>query len=118
MLQRFIDDGLGIWVHDPDPTVDAANWIEFKAAVNAGGLSWTFSERCRKVVFMDMTLEIIHGKIDSSLYEKPNALHLFIPPNSCHAPGVVTSHIYGNVLRIFQLCSRESVQLKELRLFF
>mmetsp|Transcript_18939 Transcript_18939/g.41008 ORF Transcript_18939/g.41008 Transcript_18939/m.41008 type:complete len:639 (+) Transcript_18939:377-2293(+) len=117
-LWRFIDDGLGIWIHDPDPAVDAANWLEFKTAVNAGGLSWTFSKRCKKVIFMDMTLEIILGNIDTSLYEKPNALHLFIPPNSCHAPGVITSHIFGNVLRIFQLCSRETVQLKELRKFF
>ena len=24
-LKRFIDDGFGIWLHDPDPTVDDAN---------------------------------------------------------------------------------------------
>ena len=24
--RRFIDDGFGIWIHHPDPTVDEANW--------------------------------------------------------------------------------------------
>ena len=42
-LRRFIDDGFGIWLHDPDPKVDEANWISFKAAVNNSGLSWTFT---------------------------------------------------------------------------
>ena len=25
----FIDDGLGVWLHNPDPTVDERNWKEF-----------------------------------------------------------------------------------------
>jgi hypothetical protein len=25
-LRRFIDDGFGVWLHDADPLVDAANW--------------------------------------------------------------------------------------------
>ena len=54
----------------------------------------------------------------TSLYAKPNALHLYIPPHSCHAPGVITGHIFGQVLRIYQLCTLELVQEAELYLFF
>ena len=67
---------------------------------------------------MDMTLEIVNGIITTSLYAKPNALHLFIPPHSCHAPGVITGHIFGQILRIYLLCTLEKVQEDELRLFF
>jgi hypothetical protein len=37
-LKRFIDNGLGFWLHDPDPDVDAANWILFKTLINVMGL--------------------------------------------------------------------------------
>ena len=117
-LKRFIDDGFGIWIHDSDPLIDANNWKLFQDAVNCGSLDWTFSHRGKKVVFMDMTLEIVAGNIVTSLYAKPNALHLYIPPHSCHAPGVITGHIFGQVLRIYQLCTLELVQEAELYLFF
>ena len=47
------------------------------------------------------------GKITTTLYEKPMALHCFIPPHSAHPPGVLRSHIFGNILRIFRLNSKE-----------
>ena len=69
-------------------------------------------------MFMDMTLEVIHGDIITSLYAKPNALHLFIPPQSCHSSGVIIGHVFGQVLQIYQLCTQESAQEVELHLFF
>jgi hypothetical protein len=57
-LKRFIDDGLGIWLHDPDSDIDAANWTLFKTLINAMGLKWTTTELSKKVISMDMTIEI------------------------------------------------------------
>ena len=37
-LKRFIDDGFGVWLHDKDPVIDAANWESFQVAINSGGL--------------------------------------------------------------------------------
>ena len=107
-LRRFIDDGLAIWLHDPDPQVDAANWIAFTSAVKNGGFDWTFTFRAPQVDFMDMTIKMVDSKIETTMHEKPLALHLYIPPHSCHAPGVSTSTVMGEVLRIFQLCSHEA----------
>lgn len=67
---------------------------------------------------MDMTITIENGLIVTSLYAKPMALYQFIPPSSCHPPGMLTGLVYGQVLRIFQLCSSERVANKELRLFY
>ncbi|KAL7518906.1 hypothetical protein ACHAWF_000202, partial [Thalassiosira exigua] len=89
-LCRFINDGFGIWIHHPDPATDAELWQEFQAAVNNGGLRWEFTRRSRSVNFMDVTIYIGNDRLETDLYEKKLALHLYIPPHSCHAPGVLT----------------------------
>ena len=116
-LRRFIDDGIGVWLHDPDPEIDIANWIKFKTTMNSCGLKWTFSPRSQSAVFMDMTISIENGKIETVLYSKPLALYLYIPPHSCHAPGVLTGLICGMVLRIHQLCTKEKDVDREIYLF-
>ena len=116
-LRGFIHDGLGVWLHDPDPTVDERNWKKFQDRLNASGLWWIFSTRSWEAVFMDLWLKIEGKKIVTSLYAKPMALHLYLPPYSCHAPGVLSSLVFGNVLCIHQLCSDTSDVVKEIKLF-
>jgi hypothetical protein len=65
-----------------------------------------------------MSVEIVEGKLETALYHKPMALHLYIPPFSCHAPGVVYGLISGMVLRICTLCSRTKNIDDELRFFY
>ena len=117
-LRRFIDDGVGIWLHDPNPETDEKNWTQFQDCLNASGLSWIFSRRSQEAVFMDLRLTIEGKHIRSSLYAKPMALHLYLPPHSCHAPGVLSGLMFGNVLRIYQLCSNATDKERELKLFF
>ncbi len=66
---------------------------------------------------MDLRVKIVDDKIVTSLYAKPLALHLYLPPHSCHAPGVVSGLVFGNVLQIYQLCSLATDIKKELKLF-
>ena len=42
------------------------------------------------------------------IFQKSMALHLYIPPNSCHPPGNLGSLVSGMTLRIHRLCSRPS----------
>ncbi len=65
---------------------------------------------------MDLRLKIDGKKITSSLYAKPIALHLYIPPHYCHAPGVLSGLVFGNVLRIHQLYSNSKDIIKEIKL--
>ena len=81
-LRRFIDDGIGIWIHHPDPTVDEQRWNDFKKTVNNGCLDWEFSPRSNSVIFLDTVISIVDRRIETSLYEKPLALHLYLPPHS------------------------------------
>ena len=67
---------------------------------------------------MDLRLKIEGRRVVASLYTKPLALHLYLPPHSCHAPSVLTGLIFGNVLCIHQLCPAATDVKKELKLFF
>jgi len=117
-LCRFIDDGFGVWLHDPDPMVDERNWKDFQDCLNASGLKWIFSDCSWEVVFMDLRLKIEGRHITTSLYAKPMAIHLYLPPHSCHAHGVLSGLVFGNVFRIHPLCSDAKDVMKELKLFF
>lgn len=114
-LKRYIDDILGIWLAHPDPETNERLWLKFQEVVNNfHGLEWEFTKLSKKdVIFMDMSLSIIDGRVESTLYEKPLALYLYIPPHSAHPPGVLAGLVMGNVLRFFLLCTVKSdIQVK------
>ena len=46
------------------------------------------------------------------------ALYQYIPPSSCHPPGVLTGLIFGKILQIYQFCSLSNNINKELSLFY
>ena len=69
------------------------------------------------LAFMDLWLKIKGRRVVTSLYAKPLALHLYLPPHLWDAPGLLTGLIFGNVLRIHQLCSAATDAKKELKLF-
>ncbi|KAL7536462.1 hypothetical protein ACHAWF_005469 [Thalassiosira exigua] len=81
-LCRFIDDGFGIWIPHPNAALDAQLWATFQAAVNNGGLTWEFTERSSQVDFMDVTITLVGTKLETNLFEKKMALHLYLPPHS------------------------------------
>ena len=68
--------------------MDKANWARFKKVLGESGLQWTFSERQSSATFMDMNIniEIEEDKIVTSLYVKPLALYLYIPPTPVTPP--------------------------------
>ncbi len=64
-----------------------------------------------------MTIKISGNQLVTALYAKPMALHQYIPPTSCHPPGALTGLVFGQILRIFQLCSRDEDISSELAIF-
>jgi hypothetical protein len=105
-------------ISDADPLVDESHRLSFQACLNDSGLKWIFSEWKTEVVFMSLWLKIEEKKVVASLYAKPMALHLYIPPHSYHAPGVLPGIVFGNVLQIHQLCSHAADVTQELKIFF
>ena len=116
LYRRFIDDILGIWLTHPDPATDAQLWKDFQAEINNGGLSWTFSNRGKRVDFMDLTISIVNDRIETTLFEKSMALYQYIPPSSAHPPGLLNGLVVGQVLRFHQLCTSISDVHEKMRL--
>ena len=56
---------------------------------------------------MDLTIKIEDDKMSTNLVEKPLALHLFIPPHSCHPQKCFKRLVTGTTLRIHRLCSHQ-----------
>jgi hypothetical protein len=85
----YIDDGIGIWICDPDPALDATLWESFQAHTGFGKLVWDVSDRASTVNFLDMTITLLpSSRIKTRLYEKPLNLHLYLSPHSAHPPGL------------------------------
>jgi len=82
------------------------------------GLTWEFTERSTTAIFMDLRISIMNGRFSTTIYSKPMSLHLYIPPFSCHAPGIATSLVYGHTLRVYRICSKNGYINKELNLFY
>ena len=102
--KRFIDDVIGIWI----PTADNhADWLRLNAEMNSDlyGLTWDISPLSTKLDFMDLTISIVNGSIHTTLYEKPHNLHLYIPPSSCHPPGLLPGMVHGGIHRFHTLCT-------------
>lgn len=118
---RYIDDGFGVWTPDPSLS-DCANTARFnlfqRRFDDFGKLRWTFSALSLSLDFLDVTLTIDNGNIDSMLFEKALNLYLYLPPHSNHPPGVLKGLIRGMFLRVSRLTSNEQLRHAQLKRFF
>lgn len=115
---RFIDDGIGIWLVDDDPQVFEEQFKQFQHDMQGWyGLEWTFTTPSTTIDFMDLTISIVDGKIETTIFEKAQNLYLYIPPHSSHPRGVLTGLICGQVLRFRRLCSKRSDSNKKIKEF-
>ena len=114
---RYLDDVLGLWEpNSKDESTNATEWTAFKETVNSvEGLTWEFTELDTTVDFMDTTVSIAGDRLHTTLYEKPLALYLYIPPHSARPPRILTGHVYGEVLQIQRICNDKDNRANRVR---
>ena len=118
LYKRYIDDIFGIWVHDDDENEDKRKYNEFKAAIDSyEGLDWDFEPLTQSLDYLDIVISIRGHRLHTTLFEKSTSLHLYIPPHSAHAPGVLTGLVLGMCQRIYTLCSDQEDISSLLRIF-
>jgi hypothetical protein len=102
LYKRYIDDGIGIWL-----STDPQTWLDFKAWINSfGSLEWTFTEPSLQIDYLDITIRIdSECRLQTTLFEKPLNLYLYLPSHSSHPPGVLTGLVYGMIRRVYRLTS-------------
>ena len=65
-----------------------------------------------------MTITIVDGQLETTLFENAMNLHLYLLPHSSHPRGVFTGLIFGQVLRIRRLCTHKRDADKKILEFF
>jgi hypothetical protein len=94
-FRRFIDDKFGVWLGSSD---DFKNFITDMNTYCQ--LSWETTSLSKSTTCLDLTISISQeNTIHIKTFQKPTNLHLYIPPNSAHPPGVLKSIVYGNLCR-------------------
>ena len=102
--RRFIDNTIGIWYDDS--TNSSLRFKQLQADFdNYGKLKWTFSTLSNHANFLDVSIFIQNQRIHYSMHEKALNLYLYLPPHSCHPPGVLKGLIHGRLHMIANLCS-------------
>jgi hypothetical protein len=99
---RLIDDTFQLWdtakLPPHIPLHDLTRHVEKDMAF--GKLPWEVNPPAREVNYLDLHLSIPpDGRFVTRTFIKPMNLHLYIPPESAHSPGVLKSLIFGNVFR-------------------
>ena len=117
---RYIDDTFNIWKPPNNEKAVNKNRIkEFMKEMNSYGtnhpffienpslkpLQWTITDICKKVAFLDLDITFTDQKFHTKIFEKDLNLHLYIPPHSCHSPGVLKGFIFGSIHRAKNLHS-------------
>lgn len=121
LYRRFIDDGFGIWVPDPDGsrTDDNLRWQTFQQQFSSyGKLSWEFSARVPTVDFLDLTIYVNEERVETRLFEKALNLYLYLPSHSAHPPGVLKGLITGMLLRIQRLTTQPTLRSTAVQNFY
>ena len=97
--KRFIDDVLGIWLCHPCPIRDRKLWDEFCRDMQQWhGLEWKFEAPSNTVDFMDLTISIVGDRVETTIFEKPQNLYLYLPSPSSLPPGQGTGLVMGQVV--------------------
>jgi hypothetical protein len=128
--RRYIDDGFAIWLPNQlhSPAFQDQRYQEFQDATQKYGydheffqdndlrpLQWTFEKRCKKAIFLDLTITLDDDTIETTIYEKKLNLYLYLPPHSCHPPGVLKGLIFGFAYRAKSLCTNPNDRIPFLR---
>jgi hypothetical protein len=96
--KRYIDDVIGIWVDSPHNS-----WDSFKARLNGfGTLHWNIENLTTSTTFLDINIQIINQKIQTSTFQKELNLYLYIPPISAHPASCFKGLIVGELLRYWK----------------
>ena len=109
---RYIDDGLLVWTPSPNKSPE-----EFLSAINKyGTLRWTMESPSTTADFLDVTFTLQNDKLHTRIYEKALNLYLYIPPHSCHPPGMLKGLIFGTIYHLRTLNSDPNDTIRGIRL--
>eukprot|EP00745_Piridium_sociabile_P022976 TRINITY_DN35811_c0_g1_i2.p1 TRINITY_DN35811_c0_g1~~TRINITY_DN35811_c0_g1_i2.p1 ORF type:complete len:584 (-),score=113.49 TRINITY_DN35811_c0_g1_i2:126-1877(-) len=115
--KRFIDDIFLLWLGTQE---ELDEFFSFLNSVHPT-IKFTFQTSRTQLPFLDLSLQLENGHIETDLYTKPTDAHAYLHYSSCHPPHCKNNIPFSQFLRARRLCSRPSdfeKRSKELEDFF
>ena len=114
---RYIDDIFFIWTHGEKELK------EFMRELNSfdTNIKFTYEYSDKKVSFLGLQVDIVEGKLITSLFVKPTDRHQYLHYSSGHPERTKRSIIYSQILRLKRFCSLEKdfkEKLSEMKSWF
>jgi hypothetical protein len=99
---RYIDDVFCIWTYGMDELQEFVIYLNTRMPT----INFTMESSKERVAFLDTTVKIAEGKIETDLYFKKTDSHNYLLYNSSHPRTTKDSIPYSQFLRIRRICSR------------
>ncbi|XP_050781640.1 uncharacterized protein LOC127035616 [Gopherus flavomarginatus] len=101
---RYIDDIFIIWTHGRE-TLEKFHhdFNSFHPTINL-----SLDQSTREVHFLDTTVQISDGHINTTLYRKPTDRYAYLHASSFHPGHITRSIVYSQALRYNRICSDPS----------
>lgn len=82
-------------------------------------IKWDHGEAGQEAIYLDVRIQILHGRLVFRLYRKPQNSYQYIMPNSCHHHSVFDGIVKGELMRIHR-CNQENKEAvaKDVKFFF
>ena len=101
---RYRDDILDFWTLGEEKLQEFTDYINNLYPT----IKFTCTHSKDKINFLDLTLHLVNGRIETDVYSKPTDSHLYLPPSSSHPYNCINSIPYSVALRIKRNCSSDS----------
>ncbi|KAK7091582.1 hypothetical protein V1264_009246 [Littorina saxatilis] len=103
LWRRYIDDIFMLWTGTDD---DLDTFLKHINSLHPT-IKFTHHSSLERVSFLDISVSLKDGYLQTDLYSKPTDNHAYLCQNSCHPAHVKRNLPYSQFLRLRRLCSEE-----------
>ncbi|XP_070189013.1 uncharacterized protein [Littorina saxatilis] len=103
LWRRYIDDIFMLWTGTDD---DLDTFLKHINSLHPT-IKFTHHSSLERVSFLDISVSLKDGYLQTDLYSKPTDSHAYLCQNSCHPAHVKRNLPYSQFLRLRRLCSEE-----------
>ena len=101
---RYIDDIFFLWEYGEEKLKEFIEYLNEKHPTIKFTAEWSQTS----INFLDVTVSLIGGKINTNLYVKPTDSHQYLHSSSCHPFHCKNGIPYSQALRLNRICSDPS----------
>ena len=103
LWKRYIDDILLLFKGSKEQCQELVDWLN---SLMPGVIKFKFEYSKSEIEFLDLSIRIENGRIETNLYVKPTNLQLYLDFFSNHPQHCKEGIVYSQALRVIERCSK------------